>query len=61
VIWKVSLACFTIQNEVISKKGVAIKKLLRSDTQLACGVSEAEESQGQMFGPGKMCFLGQFG
>jgi hypothetical protein len=33
---------------------------LKSDTQLAQGVSEVEEGQGQMFGPGKMCFLGQF-
>jgi hypothetical protein len=52
---------FTIQNEVISEKQMAIKRLKRGDIQLALGVSEAEESQGQKFRPGKMCFLGQFG
>jgi hypothetical protein len=52
---------FTIQNEVISEKQTAIKRLKRGDTQLACGVSKAEESQGQKFGPRKMYFLVQFG
>jgi hypothetical protein len=53
--------CFTIQNQVISEKRMAIKWLKRGDTQLAWDVPEVEEGQGQEFGPGKMCFLGQFG
>jgi hypothetical protein len=50
--------CFTVQNEVISKKCTTIKRLKRGDTHLAQGVSEAKEGQGQEFGLGKMCFLG---
>jgi hypothetical protein len=53
--------CFTIQSEVISEKQMAIKRFKRGDIRLSQGVSEAEEGQGQKFGPGKMCFLGQFG
>jgi hypothetical protein len=53
--------CFTIQNEVISEKWMAIKRLKRGETQLAWGICETEEGKGQEFGPGKMCFLGQFG
>jgi hypothetical protein len=51
----------TVQNEVIIEKWMTIKRLKRGDAQLALGVSEVEEGQGQDFGPGKMCFLGQFG
>jgi hypothetical protein len=51
--------CFTVQNEVISEKQTAIKRLKRGDTKLAQGVSE--EGQGQEFGQDKTCFLGQFG
>jgi hypothetical protein len=50
--------CFTIQNEVTSEKWTAIKRLKMADTQFSWGVSEAEESQGQRFGPGKMYLLG---
>jgi hypothetical protein len=53
--------CFTIQNAFISEKWTAIKRLRKSDTQIAQGVSEAEEDQGQNFGEGKMCSQGQFG
>jgi hypothetical protein len=54
-------SCFGVQNEVISEKQMAIKRLQRGATQLALGVSEVEERQRQKFGPGKMCFLDQFG
>jgi hypothetical protein len=40
---------------------MAIKRLKKNDTYLAWGVSNVEESQGPTLGPGKMCFLGQFG
>jgi hypothetical protein len=40
---------------------MAIKRLKKGDTQIAQGVSEAEEGQGQEFGPEKTCFLDQFG
>jgi hypothetical protein len=39
-------SCLTVQNEVISEKRMAIKRLKRG------------ESQGQKFGSGKMCFWG---
>jgi hypothetical protein len=47
VIREVSLAVFTIQNEVVSEKWMAIKRLKMGDSQLAQSVSEVEESQGQ--------------
>jgi hypothetical protein len=40
---------------------MAIKRLKRGDAQLSWGFSEVEEGQGQEFGPGKICFLDQFG
>jgi hypothetical protein len=46
---------------VSSEKWLVIKRLKRGDTQLSQGVSKAEEGQWQKFGPGKMCFLSQFG
>jgi hypothetical protein len=38
---------FTVQNEVIGEKWMAIKSLKRDDTQFAWGISEVEENQGQ--------------
>jgi hypothetical protein len=38
---------FTVQNEVIDEKCMAIKSLKTGDIQFAWGVSKVEENQGQ--------------